>query len=251
LQRISYFAIRHFSVCWVPDTYGPDSLAGKLSHPRKLPSIPIRYIGWLSRFGVGSQPGAKDADDTPQGAGGIQQTGERLINGPIELLVLLSGPEPQRTILENMILTQGADAGCRIILVRGLPDGGTAPRRLAGILTYDHLPGTGLESVIRSSPLILSRAGYSTVMDLMRLGKKAIFIPTPGQTEQEYLGAWLAKKGLAICLPQKGFSLKEALLRAKEFGLATTEAGIRETGNELLKKEISAVLAQSGPSAFG
>ncbi|HMI62268.1 MAG TPA: hypothetical protein VK518_15215, partial [Puia sp.] len=106
LQRMNYAFIRRFSLCWVPDAEGPDGLAGELSHPVRLPDIPVRYIGWLSRFG-----GEAGVD---RGAGFDPKTG-------FDLLVLLSGPEPQRTVLEKKILEQVIDYPGQVVLVRGLP----------------------------------------------------------------------------------------------------------------------------------
>jgi predicted glycosyltransferase len=215
LQRINYSAIGRFSVCWVPDTAGPDGLAGDLSHPKRMPSIPTRYIGWLSRMEVMPAPSPKDFD----------------------MLVLLSGPEPQRTILEKMIIVQAADCDCKMVLVRGLPGGGgrslAAPR---GVVVYDHLVAGELERLILRSDVVLSRPGYSTVMDLRRVGKKAIFVPTPGQTEQEYLGGYLAARGLGICVRQHAFSLTAALMQVR--GLEDRPG----TGNEVMKVEIRAML---------
>jgi UDP-N-acetylglucosamine:LPS N-acetylglucosamine transferase len=86
---------------------------------------------------------------------------------------------------------------------------------------------------------VLSRPGYSTVMDLRRVGKKAIFVPTPGQTEQEYLGGYLAGKELGICMQQHAFSLKAALVQARKIG---DRPG---AGNEMMKDEIRAMLAEA------
>jgi predicted glycosyltransferase len=229
LQRINYSAIARFSVCWVPDVAGiacceptaangGDGLAGELSHPKRMPPIPTRYIGWLSRMEVMPAPSIKDFD----------------------VLVLLSGPEPQRTILEKMIIEQAAGCYCKMVVVRGLPGGSgkslEAPR---GVVVYDHLPAGELERLMLRSDVVLSRPGYSTVMDLRRVGKRAIFVPTPGQTEQEYLGVYLAGKGLGICVQQHVFSLKAALMQARE---------IRDrpgAGNETMKDEIRTMLAMA------
>ena len=215
LQRINYSAIGRFSVCWVPDMAGEDGLAGELSHPKLMPPVPTRYIGWLSRMQIVPAPATKDFD----------------------VLVLLSGPEPQRTILEKMIIEQVPHCDCKMVLVRGLPGGGgrslKAPR---GVVVYDHLPAGELGRLMLRSGVVLSRPGYSTVMDLARIGKKAIFIPTPGQTEQEYLGGYLAGKGLGICMQQRAFSLKAALIRAREIG---DPPG---SGNEQMKGAIGAIL---------
>jgi hypothetical protein len=249
LQRINYSAIRHFSCCWVPDIPGPDSLAGELSHPRNMPSIPTRYIGWLSRFGAA---GAAElsADVTDAVVTGVMD---------YDLLVLLSGPEPQRTILEKMILEQAAGSGYKIALVRGLPGrglrvgasgGGLAGGGLAGappgIAVHDHLPAGELEVLIRRSEVVLSRSGYSTVMDLVRLRRRAVYIPTPGQTEQEYLGKYLAERRLAICVEQRGFSLQDALIKAQDLRVRPA------VENGLLKNEIKILLERvSAPWAGG
>lgn len=192
LQRINYSAIRRFSACWVPDRPGVDSLAGELSHPRRLPSIPLRYIGWLTRL-----------------AGGTGQTED------VDVLVLLSGPEPQRTILEKKILEQAAGLERRIVLLRGLPGGGEAVDAPPGMVVHDHLPAAQLLPLLRGARVVVARAGYSTVMELLSLGKKAVLIPTPGQTEQEYLGNYLSGRGLVIQVRQKDFSLKEAVAKAE------------------------------------
>ena len=224
LQRINYSAIARFSVCWVPDIAGGDGLAGELSHPQRMPPILTRYIGWLSRMNVMPAPSIKDFD----------------------VLVLLSGPEPQRTILEKMIIKQAGDCDCKMVVVRGLPDrGGRSLDVPRGVVVYDHLPAGELERLMLRSDVVLSRPGYSTVMDLRRVGKKAIFVPTPGQTEQEYLGGYLAGKGLGICVQQNAFSLKAALVQAREIG---DRPG---AGNEMMKDEIKVVLGMARDSARG
>jgi hypothetical protein len=102
LQRLQYRLLKRFSICWVPDLEeDPEkdsfSLAGDLSHPEELPSIPLRYIGPLSRFE------------------------KKEVSDPCDLLILLSGPEPQRTIFEKMILGQLPAYEGSVVLVRGLP----------------------------------------------------------------------------------------------------------------------------------
>ena len=241
LQRINYFAIRRYSCCWIPDTPGHDALAGKLSHPQKMPSIPTRYIGWLSRFGTGVNGGGA-------------------AHPPFDVLVLLSGPEPQRTILEKMILEQAAGCEYKIAVVRGLPGGGKLPAvppsvvAPPSVVLHDHLPAAELESLICRSSLVLARSGYSTVMDLMTLGKKAVYIPTPGQTEQEYLGDYLSKRGWALCMKQEGFSLPAALAAARTFSFQTMGApqAMEAKKDSLLKAAVGEVLQQlHQPTMFG
>jgi UDP-N-acetylglucosamine transferase subunit ALG13 len=245
LQRINYRSINRFSLCWVPDGNKENALAGDLSHPGKMPAIPVRYIGLLSRF-------------EPCGNEGRAEIG---------LLILLSGPEPQRTILENKVLEQLAAYPGNAILVRGLPGGGTigaagsvgaADGELRGrggtgrlpdrIKIYDHLPSAELNRIICGAGLVISRPGYSSIMDLLKLNKRCVFIPTPGQTEQEYLGDHLAVRKLALSMPQRGFSLPAAVAAAKDFPFATlvssaapsTEVRPEQANTEsLLEKEIA------------
>jgi UDP-N-acetylglucosamine transferase subunit ALG13 len=162
----------------------------------------------------------------------------------IDLLILLSGPEPQRTILEKRLWGQlGAFPG-KVVLVRGLPLGGLPLEGAQpGVQVYDHLPAKELNEVMSGAKLVLARAGYSTVMDLVRLGKKAILIPTPGQTEQAYLGRYLADKRIAFCTKQAGFSLAGALVQADKFSYVT----VQEEG-DLLRGAISALLERINPS---
>jgi predicted glycosyltransferase len=222
LRRVNYAYIRRFSVCWVPDVEGVENLAGILSHPRKMPAIPVRYIGWLSRLETGKEEMTND------------------------LLILLSGPEPQRTILEELLVAELASAElARVVLVRGLPKGGGVVHAPKGVAVFNHLGTREMGRIICQSRLVLARSGYSTVMDLVRLGKKAVYIPTPGQPEQEYLGGYLQERGLGICMKQRGFVLKKALDRAEPLldraGLPRDREAV--SGDGSLAQEIEEVLA--------
>ncbi len=194
LQDLHYQYINEFSECWVPDAENEINLAGDLSHPVKKPTIPVTYIGPQSRFEL--------SDDLALSK---------------HLLVILSGPEPQRTILENELLDQLANYTEDVLFVRGLPGRTDLPTVLSNIFITNHLPAAQLEEAIRSSEFIISRCGYSTVMDLMIMQKKTILIPTPGQAEQEYLSSHLMDNRLALCIPQTKFKLKNALELAKAF----------------------------------
>ena len=221
LRRVNYTYIRRFSVCWVPDVEGVENLAGILSHPLKMPAIPVRYIGWLSRLPAFAESSAAGEGEA------------------VDLLILLSGPEPQRTILEQLLVAELASAELpRVVLVRGLPKGAGVLHAPKGVAVFDHLGAWEMGRIICQSKLVLARSGYSTVMDLVQLGKKAIYIPTPGQPEQEYLGGYLQERGFGICMKQRGFILKKALDRA---GLPGDQEPASE--NTRLAQETAQVLA--------
>jgi uncharacterized protein (TIGR00661 family) len=192
LQKLNYKYINHFTECWVPDNESSTNLGGKLSHPETKPSIPTKYIGPVSRF-------------------------EKLDVEEKYLLVLLSGPEPQRTLLENSLLTELKNFSIPVVLVRGLPDESKELQVPSNIAVYNHLPAEQLNQKMNEALVVISRCGYSTVMDLAVLKKKSILIPTPGQTEQEYLAGHLMKNNFALCIEQKKFRLSSALELSNSF----------------------------------
>lgn len=194
LQEEAYKFINRFDECWVPDAESEENLAGELSHPSNKPAIPLRYIGPLSRFQK------RDATSTDN-----------------HLLVLFSGPEPQRTLLEEHLIQELKDYTNSVVFVRGLP-GDAEPLSVAENITiYNHLSVEELEQKVVGASLVISRCGYSTVMDLAALQKRSVLIPTPGQTEQEYLARYLMQKNFALCIEQKRFKLKNALALAETF----------------------------------
>jgi hypothetical protein len=186
LQRINYGIIKKYDVCWVPDAPGTPNLAGRLSHPAKPCPIPLYYLGPLSRF-------------APPTALALQY----------DLLVLLSGPEPQRTLFETKALTLLQSFVGKALLVRGLPGGDTPalPGLPSSVTAVAHLPAEALRLAILQSATILCRSGYTTIMDLVLLQKTAILVPTPGQTEQEYLADYLEEQGLFTQIAQRRLSL--------------------------------------------
>lgn len=194
LQKRNYRYINRFTECWVPDTEGKNNLAGELSHPPLKPAVPVHYIGMLSRFKKNEIAEIKN-----------------------HLLFILSGPEPQRSILEEKIIADIAHYKGTATIVRGLPGSSVLIPSTGTIKFYNHLPSTELNIAMQEAEFVISRSGYSTGMDIMTLQKKSILIPTPGQTEQEYLGNYLMENGKAVCLAQKEFSLHKSLAIAADY----------------------------------
>ncbi len=196
-RRINYRYINRFSECWIPDQAAPDSLAGDLSAGHPAPAIPVRYIGWLSRL-------------TPQDSSAP----------PDHLLISLSGPEPQRTLLEEQLLRDIAHYPGKAVIVRGLPESARLLPSTGQLRFYNHLSTDDFNREIARASLVISRSGYSTVMDLAVLQKKSVLVPTPGQSEQEYLATYLQEKKWACSLSPKNFSLPLALEEAAKFDYA-------------------------------
>lgn len=195
-NKIIHNHLHHFDECWIPDYAGKENLSGALSHPTPK-GVEATYIGPLSRFDFLTNSDKKQQYD---------------------LFIILSGPEPQRSALENIILKQLKELShIKALILQGLPGRKSSQSGLENVKIVSHLSDKEFEDKIHSSEIILSRPGYSTIMDLYAIGwKKAIFIPTPGQNEQEYLGKLFQDKGLAVTCNQKGFSLKDAVAKAKK-----------------------------------
>lgn len=193
LQKWNYSYINRFSACWVPDYKNNNGLAGELSHSEKKPAVPLHYVGLLSR---------------------LQQL--PIAEKQNHVFISLSGPEPQRTLLEEKIISQIAHYTGTATIVRGLPNESRLIPSTNDIRFYNHLSAKEYNEEIQKAEYVMSRSGYSTVMDIVCLHKKSILIPTPGQTEQEYLGEYLMHKRIAYSISQNNFSFKNALEKAKQ-----------------------------------
>ncbi len=204
VQAVLGHWIRRYDACWIPDHAGDDSLAGALAHPPRHPQT--TFLGPLSRFeAVGAGPSFR-----------------------YDILCLLSGPEPQRSYLERILRPQLIDSGLRGLMVLGKPESDVSERQ-GNLEVRSHLLAGPLQRAMRESRLVLCRPGYSTLMDLQALGKRAVLIPTPGQTEQEYLARRLHVRGTCYSQAQAGFSLSTALSAAADFaGFSPPGPGSRD-----------------------
>ena len=165
--------IKRFSFCFIPDLPGEVNISGRLSHDVKVPGN-VRYIGIISRF-------SNESSDAANPAPFIHNT------------VILSGPEPQREILKRKLISFFSNKTPPTVFFEGKPGTGTITKS-GNIISYSHLQASEMKEVIKSSEKIISRSGYTTIMDLISLGCPALLIPTPGQTEQEYLAGYLSEK---------------------------------------------------------
>lgn len=176
-----------FNAVWVPDE--PNGLSGALSYPS--PFSQTTYLGGLSRF----QP----------------------IRCPVryDLLVLLSGPEPQRTNLERLVLFQLRKLPkLKVLVVQGKTDLKEEQKLNNSVRVVSYLSGAALQEAIAAAKVVLCRSGYSSLMDLAAMGKKAILVPTPGQPEQEYLARRCDQLGWAWIARQDDLEIGKALQEA-------------------------------------
>lgn len=176
IYRLHNFFITHYDSCWIPDFAEENNLSGDLSHKYPLPKNAI-FIGWLSRF--------KLCDFKEK--------------SPYKNLAIVSGPEPQRTILEQELLNKLVSNGEPSLLVQGKPDVDVS-FDLGCVHVVSHLDTNMLQFLLQTTPMIYCRSGYSTLMDLSVLQRKAVLIPTRGQTEQEYLAEYNKERFLVDVL---------------------------------------------------
>ena len=174
--------IKKFDACWVPDVKNEPNLSGNLGHPNSF-EIPTEYIGPLSRF---EQKHLKKA---------------------YHFMVLLSGPEPQRTLLEKQLLEALKGYPKKVVFIKGVMEKEQSIQLIGNITVYNFMTSDLLERTINESEFIISRSGYTTIMDLAKLNKKAFFIPTPGQYEQEYLAKRFTELGMVPSCSQEEFTI--------------------------------------------
>jgi uncharacterized protein (TIGR00661 family) len=176
--------MKKYTYCFIPDLPGNLNVSGRLSHNVRLPSN-TSYIGILSRF--------SEIISTTEAA-------------PVNMehnTVILSGPEPQRDILKQKLTNILKNKKPRTVILGGRPEVASAMVQSDNIIFYNHLHSSGMKELITGSENIITRSGYTTIMELISLNRSALLIPTPGQTEQEYLARYLDEKGWFSILLQK------------------------------------------------
>ena len=207
--------INKFSQCWIPDNESAPRLSGKLSLVKK--SNRIQYIGPLSRM---------------QYKKSIKK---------YDLVIVLSGPEPQRSELEEILINQLRDANQSVLLVRGKMDSGEPSTIRPGFQSISYLNSQALNAAILSADLVISRSGYSSIMDYARLGCKAIMVPTPGQTEQEYLAEFFEKEKIFFSQSQSDLNIQEALRASVNYTGLEENYFTDKTVNQAISSMLSSI----------
>jgi len=188
LHRTYY---ERFDQLWVPDVEGKKNLSGELGHDVDT-ERPVRYLGPLTRFAVADVVNLREKKWW--------------------LVVVLSGPEPQRSIFEKIILNECAKFMEEILIVRGLTDlENETSHPFPHVTMVNYLADDEMKEELLSSHYVLCRPGYSTLCDLSALGISPIVVPTPGQTEQEYLAEYHASENHVVNVAQKKFNLGKAI----------------------------------------
>ena len=171
-SRLHGWIGRHYTEVWVPDYDEAErSLSGALGHTEKQRYGTVRYIGPLSRF---------DGRENPMRPSRIDR---------FEVVAVLSGLEPQRSMLEEEIVSRYSGKKERVLIVEGKPSKPMLQVTRGNICIVPYIDDAPLMDVLQKAKRIIARSGYSTIMDLatLELLDRAELIATPGQPEQEYL----------------------------------------------------------------
>jgi uncharacterized protein (TIGR00661 family) len=183
-SKIHQKLIKKYTECWVPDVEGFPNLSGKLGHVKKF-NVNLRYIGVLSRLE------------------------KEVVSEIYDLMVIISGPEPQRTLLEEKLISELNEFSKPVLFVKGKVEAEQKVEKIDNIVFYNFMTSDELQKAFNCSNKVLCRSGYTTVMDLAKLEKKAFFIPTPGQFEQEYLAKLYHEVNLVPTASQDDFTISD------------------------------------------
>lgn len=195
LRKLNHYFIKKYDECWVPDYEGVNNLSGDLAHKHSLPPSSF-FIGPLSRF---------------------EPVKTKQENYRYEVMAIISGPESQRSIFEKIVVQQLKGSNLKAIVVCGKTEESQSKKTIGNVEVISHLSSTEMRETILQSRTIVARSGYSTIMDMAVLEKKCVLIPTPGQTEQEYLAKKLMQENVAYSQSQRDFELKTALQKSEKY----------------------------------
>jgi UDP-N-acetylglucosamine transferase subunit ALG13 len=210
MERFNMFFFKRYDAVIVPD-YKEDSLSGDLSHNlRRIDEDSIHYVGVLSDFT--KRPLKKD----------------------IDYLISISGPEPQRSFLEEKLIAQAGDLKGNVVITLGKAEKYSIVKK-QHLTTYSFVSKGLREELLNKAKMVVSRSGYSTIMDVAVVGTKALFIPTPGQIEQEYLSKYHNKLGTFYSVSQDAVQLKSDVTIAAEKTGYTHECDVNKTVENIIR----------------
>ncbi|HEX5962032.1 MAG TPA: glycosyltransferase, partial [Rhodanobacteraceae bacterium] len=133
----------------------------------------------------------------------------------IDVFFSVSGIEPQRGLLEKLVLEALPKLTGRIVVTLGRPRDAGERREIAGVTVYGYLDRNRQAEMLNRAKLVMTRSGYTTLMELAGLGRKALFVATPGQSEQEYLARFHRERGHVWSVEQRQLDIPRDLERAR------------------------------------
>ena len=209
MERFNMFFFKRYIGVIVPD-YKDNNLSGDLSHNlMRIDENRIHYVGVLSDFT--KRPMKKD----------------------IDYLISISGPEPQRSILEEKLASHALELDGNVVMTLGKVEKYSIMKKKQ-LTTYSFVTKELREQLLNKAKLVISRSGYSTIMDVAVVGTKALFIPTPGQIEQEYLAQYHNTLGTFYSVSQDSVDLKRDVAIAEKKTGIIRECDVKKTVENIL-----------------
>ena len=206
VQYFNIFMFQFYKAVIIPDTRSLENLTGELTHKGLISKhLKLNYLGVFCNVS------------------------NLYINEDIDIFISISGPEIQRTLFEEIILGQINDLPGRKVVVLGKPDSSKIYKNFNNTIIFNHVNREKQNELLNRAKFIICRSGYTTIMELVALKKSALMIPTPGQTEQEYLAKHLKQSGLFYIAEQKKLNLFNELKKIdnsdkiKKFNIATND----------------------------
>lgn len=191
-EGFNYLFKKNFCKFLVPD-WEKDSLSGDLSHNlHYFKKGKVEYLGPICDL---------RKRDLPE---------------DIDYFISISGPEPQRTILEKKIMDQLPSLKGKVVVTLGKPEE-RIEKTHSNVKIFSYLNRKRQEEMMNRCRLVITRSGYTTIMELAALGKKALLIPTPGQTEQIYLAHYHTQRGNFYSVSQEKLNLARDVEKAEEY----------------------------------
>lgn len=194
-EYFNYIHFKKYHLILIPDIDDQKSFSGELSHKmRYLPAKKLYYMGIIS----GLENNNKEESEN------------------IDYLIIISGPEPQRTKFEKIILNQLGELEGKVVVALGKPEK-NYKIRIGDTEVFTYLNRKNISYYMRRAKLIISRPGYTTVMEMIETGKRGLFIPTPGQVEQVYLAQYYMENNWCYSISQFDLDLKSAVKEAENY----------------------------------
>jgi uncharacterized protein (TIGR00661 family) len=210
MERFNMFFFKRYVGIIIPD-YKESNLSGDLSHNlKRIDERTLHYVGALSDFK------------------------KRSMKKDIDYLISISGPEPQRSILEETLALQANVLPGNVVMTLGKAESYSIMKK-KHLTTYSFVTKDLREELLNRAKLVISRSGYSTIMDVAVIGTKALFIPTPGQIEQEYLSQYHNTLGTFYSVPQQSIHLESDVAIAQEKTGFTKECNVQNTVENILQ----------------
>jgi predicted glycosyltransferase len=227
-ELFNRFIFRFYDKVFVMDNKDKPNISGELSHRNNLLHLDkIKFIGLFSDTIKKSHAQINSSfveskNNTllnmqllkflfPKYSAGMETSNK---NNTLSYLVIISGVEPQRSIFEEKVLSQINKLDGKKIIILGLTEIENPLSKKSNyyneheVLIFNNLPRETISDLINLTDFIVCRSGYSTIMDLVYLKKKALLIPTPGQTEQEYLADYYKRENLFYSVSQDSLDLE-------------------------------------------